>query len=271
MALTPLQHTICQLIAGNRIASGESYVAGGVALNELIGAPRISRDLDLFHDTDEALDATWHADRALLETHGFAVRVLRERPSFVEAEVEEEGERVRLEWARDSSYRYFPLVSHEMLGLVLHPFDLATNKVLALVGRLEVRDWIDVIESHDRIQPLGYLAWAACAKDPGFSPVAILEEAARSGRYSAEEVGQLDFVGDPPDATAMSRKWREILRTAHEIVAALPPGEIGTCVLTSSGALCRFTAAELRDAIPRQALVFHRGRIRGALPRIMEP
>jgi hypothetical protein len=31
---------------------------------------------------------------------------------------------------------------------------------------LEVRDWIDVIESHDRIQPLGFLAWAACGKDP---------------------------------------------------------------------------------------------------------
>jgi hypothetical protein len=48
------------------------------------------------------------------------------------------------------------LVEHEELGLVLHPFDLATNKVLALVGRLEVRDWVDVIECNDRIQPFGY-------------------------------------------------------------------------------------------------------------------
>ena len=28
----------------------------------------------------------------------------------------------------------FPLLEHEQLGLTLHPFDLATNKVLALVG-----------------------------------------------------------------------------------------------------------------------------------------
>jgi len=40
-------------------------------------------------------------------------------------------------------------------ALALHPFDLATNKVLALVGRLEVRDWVDVIECDRRLQPFG--------------------------------------------------------------------------------------------------------------------
>jgi hypothetical protein len=39
------------------VASGESYVAGRVALNERLGAPRLSRDVDLFHDTESALDA----------------------------------------------------------------------------------------------------------------------------------------------------------------------------------------------------------------------
>ena len=58
-------------------------------------------------------------------------------------------------------------MEHEQLGLTLHPFDLATNKVLAMVGRLEVRDWVDVINADRRLQPLGYLLWAACGKDPG--------------------------------------------------------------------------------------------------------
>ena len=61
----------------------------------------------------------------------------------------------------------FPLMEHEQLGLTLHPFDLATNKILAMVGRLEVRDWVDVINADRRLQPLGYLLWAACGKDPG--------------------------------------------------------------------------------------------------------
>ena len=80
MALTTLQRDVCRLIAENRVASGESYVAGGAALNELMRAPRISRDIDLFHDTEEALAATWDADRRLLEAGGYRLRVVRERP-----------------------------------------------------------------------------------------------------------------------------------------------------------------------------------------------
>jgi hypothetical protein len=101
---------------------------------------------------------------------------------------------------------------------VLHPFDLATNKVLALVGRLEPRDWIDVIECNDRLQPLGYLAWAASGKDPGFSPKGILDAAAQSGRYSAAEIGALDFDGTPPDAADLSRRWHAWLGRAAQAV-----------------------------------------------------
>jgi len=83
MALTDFQRTICRLLAAHRIESGESYVAGAVALNEIMAAARISRDIDLFHDTTEALEASWAADRRLLEESGFAVRVSRERRSYV--------------------------------------------------------------------------------------------------------------------------------------------------------------------------------------------
>ena len=132
MALTLLQRDICRLLAEQRIASGESYVAGGAALNEILAAPRISRDLDLFHDTVAALAATWEADRRVLTAHGFSVRVARERPTFVEAEVERGPDRILLQWVQDSAYRFFPLIRREPFGLTLHPFDLATNKVLAL-------------------------------------------------------------------------------------------------------------------------------------------
>lgn len=255
MALTDLQRAICRLIAENRIASGES-------------ASRISRDIDLFHDTDEALDASWRADRRLLEEHGFSVALLRERRSFVEAEVGRQGDSVRMEWARDSSFRFFPLVRHPDLGLTLHPFDLATNKVLALVGRLEVRDWIDVITSDQKIQPLGYLAWAASGKDPGFSPRSILEEAARTGRYSAVDVGQLAFASEPPDAAALSRTWRAMVSEATDVTDALPPERVGTCVLTEAGELCRAAVGELRVRLEQGGITFHAGRIRGVLPAI---
>lgn len=268
MALTPFQKSVCRLLARNRIASGESYVAGGSALNELIAAPRISRDIDLFHDSEEAVAETWDADRRLLEKQ-FELAVLRERPAFVEARVAGEQDSVLLQWTRDSAYRFFPLVEHEELGLVLHPFDLATNKVLALVGRLEVRDWVDVIECDSSIQPLGYLAWAACGKDPGFSPAAILEHAGRSGRYSAAELAELAFSSDPPDAAELSRRWHAILQVSEALIEALPPEEAGRCVLTSAGVLFRGEIGELATALERDEIWFHPGSIRGAFPRIL--
>jgi len=269
MALTEFQREICRLLAERRIASGEAYVAGGAALNEILAAPRISQDLDLFHDTAEALAATWDADRSRLLENRFGVDIVRERPSFVEAQVSRGTDQVVLQWAQDSAYRFFPLVEREPFGLTLHPFDLATNKVLALVGRVEARDFVDVVESCEKIQPLGYLAWAACGKDPGFSPASILAHASRSVRYSAAEVGALQFSGPAPDAAALSQRWRELLEGARATIDQLPPEQAGRCVLSRNGQLYMGDSTLISAALERNDLLFHEGRIRGALPNLM--
>lgn len=271
MALTDFQRTICRLIASNRIAAGERYIAGGVALNELIRAPRVSGDIDVFHDTERAVRAAWDADRVVLERAGFTVTVIRELTSFVEARIMRGADTCVVQWARDSAFRFFPLVEHDELGLVLHPFDLATNKVLALVGRLEVRDWVDVIACDERIQPLGYLAWAAAAKDPGFSPAAILEHAARTAHYSRTEVSELAFEGAPPDAAALSRTWHAMVDAARAVVALLPSEQVGRVVIDRLGVLYRGAPPELEQALARQAIAFHEGRLRGAWPRVVAP
>lgn len=267
MALTDFQRRVCQLLADRRRSGGESYVAGGVAMGAVLASRRLSRDLDLFHDTTEAVARSWDADRALLLASGYDVTVLRERPGFVQAEASRDGERLLIDWTRDSAFRFFPLVEHADLGLTLHPFDLATNKVLALIGRLEVRDWVDVLHCHAHVQPLGYLAWAACGKDPGFTPTGVLEHARRSSHYSAPEIAALAFDGDPPDAAVLLRQWHRALEQADEIVRALPADQLGTAVLRSDGSLFTGTPAELRGAIDTE-IMFHDGRIGGALPDI---
>jgi hypothetical protein len=100
MAVTHFQSRILRRLAQQRRERGESYVAGGLALNALLSAPRRSRDIDLFHDTEAALAATWTADRGLLETSGYEVRTLHEAASFVEAIVSKGGERTAMQWAR---------------------------------------------------------------------------------------------------------------------------------------------------------------------------
>lgn len=268
MPLTPIQHALCVLLSEARRDRGDSYVAGGVALNELVGGLRRSHDVDLFHDTEAALAASWDLDRALLEAHGFGVTVVRERPSYVQARVRRDAQESLVEWVHDSAYRFFPLVEHPVFGLALHPFDLATNKLLALVGRREPRDWIDTLRCHHALQPLGYLAWAAAGKDPGFSPLAILNEARRSVRYTQADLDGLDFEGATPAVDVTSRSWHAALDEAKRVVEGLPAEHAGASVLDDRGSLCVMGPEEIAEALDRGGITFHAGRIRGAWPTV---
>ncbi len=265
MALTAVQREILKLLAQLRKERGESYVAGGVALNTLLNAGRKSRDIDLFHDTDSAVAETWRADRGLLSKSGFEVIPLREAPSFVEARVAGAGGRTIMQWARESAFRFFPLIEDERLGLALHPFDLATNKVLTLACRLEARDWLDVLACVERLQPLGYLVWAACGKDPGYNPHSLLAALGRV-RFSRLELDMLELDGPRPDARALGERWHEAMDRARRIASILPPAAVGTCVLNSSGDLFTGSPDEAANAARHGLLRFHAGTIGGAWP-----
>jgi len=245
-------------------------VAGGVALNLLMNAARRSRDIDLFHDTATALQESWRLDRQQLHAAGYRLDVIRENPSFVEARVALNGEQTELQWVRDSAFRFFPLVEDELMGLALHPFDLATNKALAMAGRLETRDWIDLLQADACLQPLGLLVWAACGKDPGYNPTSLLA-ILRRHHYSQEEVDMLDFAGNVPDASELGRRWHAALAAAQDYADLLPAKQAGSCVLTDDGDLFRHDARHLARAIAQDAVIFHKGHIRGAWPQVRQP
>lgn len=268
MALTEFQIKILRLLADDRKKSGVSYVAGGVALGQALHSARRSEDIDLFHDSEEALWATWQKDRHTLEGAGHDVRVMREASSFVEAQVLEGKDTVLLQWARDSAFRFFPLVEDDLLGLTLHPLDLAANKVLALAGRLEPRDWVDLVECHQKLQPLGYLAWAACGKDPGVNPDSVLADAARL-RYVQAELDLLSFEGSPPNAAETGQTWKQAVKTGRNIVSRLPAEQVGTCILDRDGEPYRLDVEHLEEDLEHDRLLFHAGRLLGAWPRLV--
>lgn len=268
MAVTEFQSEILRRLAQRRKQQSERYVAGGVALNVLLKAARRSRDIDMFHDSDQALAASWSADRELLRGAGYDIQIVREAAAFVEAIIVRGSDRTVMQWARESAFRFFPLIEDPLLGLALHPFDLATNKVLAMAGRLEVRDWIDLLNCDTMLQPFGYLVWAACGKDPGYNPRSLLESVRRS-RYSQAEVDTLDFEGAVPDAAVLGRQWRQMLNQADALCARLPSEQAGKCVVTSGGDLFRGGADEVAEALRTQSLDFHAGTLGGAWPKVV--
>lgn len=268
MALSEFQSSTLKLLAKNRRVSEGSYVAGGLALNYSLKTPRLSRDIDIFNDSIEAMHTSWRLDRETLINEGYSVKVLREIRTFIEAEVSKGSERTEIQWGTDSSFRFFPLCEDETTGFTLHPIDLAANKLSALVGRTEPRDWIDVIESVKNLQPLVYLLSAACGKDPGFSPASMLEYAARR-RYTQIEIDENIIPSGIYDAAELCKFWREAVDHAREEVLLFPRDKAGTCVLDKFGNPFRGDMTELFSAIDSGDVIFHEGHIYGAWPRII--
>lgn len=83
MALSDLQRRILSKLAANR--SDSSDIAGGVALNR--DWPRLSDDIDIFHDTDEEIVASADRDLQTIRAAGFRTRIDIEIYGRVEATV----------------------------------------------------------------------------------------------------------------------------------------------------------------------------------------
>src|SRR5438105_2484847 len=121
----------------------------------------------------------------------------------------------------DSGYRFFPTMREETFGYVLHPVDLAMNKVMAAAGRREVRDLVDLVMIHETILPLGAVIWAAVEKSPGFTPEGLIAEIRRNAHYPAAEWRAV-LTDDPLDPQDISARLRAALDEAEAFVAQMP-------------------------------------------------
>jgi hypothetical protein len=57
MPLGDFEREVLRLLACNR--NPDSYVAGGTVINQRADSPRLSRDVDLFHDTLGGLESSY--------------------------------------------------------------------------------------------------------------------------------------------------------------------------------------------------------------------
>ena len=231
MPLTDFQRQILSLIGQSR--TPDSYLAGGAALHFKPNSLRFSNDLDFFNDSEERVATAFAEDRATLEAAGYAVNVELSQPGFVRAGVHLGKDSTRIDWAHDSAWRFMPPVRDPLGGYLLHEVDLAVNKTLALAGRDEPRDYVDILFVHQRVLPLGGLMWAAVGKDPGFTPLSLLELLKRRGRHRAEELARLDLVA-PFDLVAAKEAWLAALHTADQFIRSRPGDELGCLYYSAS-------------------------------------
>jgi hypothetical protein len=253
--LTSFQAEIAELLAANR--TPDSYLAGGAALHIEPNSKRYSNDLDYFHDSEERVASAFAQDRQSLEQAGCAVEILMRQPGFVRALVRRGEQATKIEWAHDSAWRFLPTIRTERAGFQLAPIDLGINKLLALVGRDEPRDYLDIHEVMN-VLPLGALCWAAAGKDPGFTPAMLLDLLRRRGRYRPEDFARLALV-EPVDLPALKLRWLAALEDAERFFSTRDPAEVGC--LYYSRAHERFV-----QPAPGEDVVPHHGRPGGVLP-----
>jgi len=230
--LSKIQIEVLRLLAARR--DPESYVAGASPLNR--DASRYSSDIDVFHDREERVASTALTDAQTLIAAGYAVSWLRQLPLMYSAEVAREGASTRLEWVADSDYRFFPTVPDEMFGYMLHPVDLAMNKVIAAAGRRELRDIVDLVMIHETILPLGAVIWAAVEKAPGFTPEGLIAEIRRNSNYPASEWRALSS-SEPLEPKDIMARLRMALDDAAAFVARMPTEKLGLLFLRDSRAV----------------------------------
>lgn len=252
MPLSEVQTDVLRLLASHR--DPESYVAGASALN------RNARDA--FHAREERAASAAASDTQTLEAAGYQVRWIRREPAIYTAEVSAPSGATHLEWVVDAEYRFFPVLRDDIFGYVLHPVDLATNKVMAAAGRREVRDIVDLVTIHETILPLGAVVWAAVEKSPGYTPEGLIAEIRRNSHYPAAEWRALAST-EPIDPSVTITKLRAALDDAEAFVARMPTEKIGLLFLQAGSVV-------QPDPESLEGYETHAGRLRGQWPSSAE-
>jgi hypothetical protein len=198
MPLDPLQdriaRTALELPQARTLA-----LAGGAAMIAHGFVDRETKDVDLFTEIDdqEALRVAAGL-REALERQGLRTRD-SERPPFDHRFVAVDpasGAECLVEVLPDGG-RLRPRVRLD-IGSVLHPDDLAADKMLALWGRARPRDYFDVAALLDRYGPDRLLALAAL-KDTGFTMETFVDALRAIARLTSADWAEDGIGADDAD------------------------------------------------------------------------
>ena len=266
MPLTEFQRGVARVIAANR--NPGSHIAGGAVINRGADGLRISDDLDIFNDmftvgqhTADFAVASAELDAKTLRESGYSVEWTFRNTGLYRAVISRDKESVRIDWTTDPAFRFFPALEDEEFGYSLHPADLAVNKVLALVGRAEVRDFLDILQLDRKYLSLGTMIWAACGKDEGYTPSMIIDHTNRHSSYREADLSSANLVHSV-DLKSLKRQWIAARENALTLFSELPRNEIGCLYLNQNN---EPVTPNVRDS-EFANLKRHRGSVCGAWP-----
>lgn len=167
MKLTVLQKKTLKIFSKVN-KHGDFYFTGGTALAVCYLRHRESDDLDFFTGEPTSIDPTARDFEKMLRAAGLSVQVERRQATFVRLLIEQE---LKVDMAMDAPFRLKPLLQSNIEGIKMPVDDLediAANKMLALFGRAEPRDFVDIYFLSKEYFDFMEMVQMATKKDTGF-------------------------------------------------------------------------------------------------------
>lgn len=188
--LTRLQGQVAAIVARQPEAA-DFALAGGGALIIRGEVARQTRDLDFFGPSPEAVDRLIPVVEAALRSAGLQVSIVRQNPGFARLEIQSADEEItELDLGADA--RLLP-VDRDHVVPTLAGEELAVDKVLAIFGRAEARDFVDLMAVEARYG-LHRLLDLATEKDRGFVTEIFIEMLSTVARLPRDEF-EIDDAG----------------------------------------------------------------------------
>ena len=142
--LLPIQRDLARMLFSLPEAVGYALAGAALVVQQIVD--RDTRDLDAFIAAEPGpapgtVDGLADAFTETAERAGWSIQTIRRHPTFCRFILQRDDDTVELDLAIDSP-RLEPPTAIDGVP-VLTPLDLATRKVLAIVDRLEARDYTD--------------------------------------------------------------------------------------------------------------------------------
>lgn len=162
--LTGLQERVWRILSALPESEGFA-LAGGAALIVSGVVQRGSEDLDIFGKYPVTVTEFAEAAVRTLNHAGLSTTVTHSGPTYTRLDITDGAESTSVDFATDVRRR--PAVPTPQ-GTMLHPHELAADKMLALAARAAHRDFIDLQGICRRYDISDVVAWAK-DKDGGFA------------------------------------------------------------------------------------------------------
>ena len=203
--LTPLQRRVAKAV--RELPGSEGFaLAGGAGLVVQGAISRVTNDLDYFAEQPGEVDRFIPVLRASLQDMGLTVDTVEAAPGFVRLIVGDGQDETLVDLAYDT--RLFAPVETDF-GRVLALDELAADKTLAVFGRAEPRDFVDLFALSQHFS-LDRLIELASAKDPGFD-IGVFHSALGSMSRHRRSIFQMS--DDEYEALlGLVSRWRAELR-----------------------------------------------------------